>query len=549
MGDFVAKFSIRQRLFFGFGVVLILLIVGLLLQLNTINSLGSTVDKMYRHPLTVTRASGLSYIELLKIHRGMKDLSKAESLEQINALQQKIAEYEKEAFKQLAIVEQRILGQEGQQIVDNTITLFKQWKPIREKVIDQSLQGNKEAAFNITRNEGAAHVSNLENRFKQMIDYAENKADGFYHGSRDRIDRAMTSGITTLVISVIIGFIVAILILISIVAPLDRLRRLMRDIARKADLTRRTHITSRCEVGAMAAAFDHMLQTMQKTVSDALTISVELNSSNKELNGKTRSIGSSIEQQYTEIEQVAAAMNQMSVANANVASNAEETLTAANTSSDLAGSGSAKVAQLKTEMEKLAASSISTTTLVEALKADADNVGNILDVIKGIAEQTNLLALNAAIEAARAGEQGRGFAVVADEVRTLAKRTQQSTEEIQNTIEKLQTGTTEVVTAIERNSHSIKDNVSHTQSIASSIEQMRCSMMDIAGMNATMASATLQQSKVSEDINRRVESISSLAKNAAQNSTDMLTTNDNLLELSHNLSSSMQHFTVASNTP
>jgi methyl-accepting chemotaxis protein len=192
----------------------------------------------------------------------------------------------------------------------------------------------------------------------------------------------------------------------------------------------------------------------------------------------------------------------------------------------------------------LAAEIESASEVIRNLEKDSNQIGSILDVIKGIAEQTNLLALNAAIEAARAGEQGRGFAVVADEVRTLASRTQESTEEIQSMIEKLQSGAKVAVSVMSDSRKYADDSVSHAKSAGEALEMITQSISTITEMNTQIATAAEEQSAVSEEINGNIVNINHAAEEAAEGANSTSTESERLAEMAKELQLLVHQFKI-----
>jgi methyl-accepting chemotaxis protein len=214
-----------------------------------------------------------------------------------------------------------------------------------------------------------------------------------------------------------------------------------------------------------------------------------------------------VSSQKEETEQVATAMNQMTATVHDVARNAEEAAQAAQTADGKVESGQHVVRQSMARIEQLADSANSASSSIESLSAEIQNIGSVLNVIKSVAEQTNLLALNAAIEAARAGEQGRGFAVVADEVRALAKRTQQSTEEIERLVSALRSAAHASVQQIQSSGELVKLAVSDALQTESALGSIAAAVSLIQQMNQQIAAAAEEQSSVAEEINRSVTSI------------------------------------------
>jgi methyl-accepting chemotaxis protein len=195
-------------------------------------------------------------------------------------------------------------------------------------------------------------------------------------------------------------------------------------------------------------------------------------------------------------------------------------------------------------IEELAKEIGNASNVITNLEQDSENIGSVLDVIRGIAEQTNLLALNAAIEAARAGEQGRGFAVVADEVRTLASRTQQSTQEIQTMIERLQQGAHNAVDVMKASQSRTTDTVGHANKAGEALNSISNYVGDINDMNLQIASAAEQQSAVAEEINQNVVRITDIAQHTSDSMQEIASSSNDLAQLSSNLDTLVSNFKV-----
>ncbi|WP_420794105.1 methyl-accepting chemotaxis protein [Pseudomonas chlororaphis] len=222
-----------------------------------------------------------------------------------------------------------------------------------------------------------------------------------------------------------------------------------------------------------------------------------------------------VHKQMAEIDQVATAVHEMTATAQDVARNATQAAQAANHADQTASQGMRIVRDTSTAIGALAVEIGRAVGVVQTLAKDSENINAILIAIRGIAEQTNLLALNAAIEAARAGEQGRGFAVVADEVRNLAQKTQQATEEIQSMIQQLQQGTRDVVRVMEDSQNRTDESVQHAAKAAEALETITQAVSVINDMNTQIASAAEEQSAVAEDINRNVINIGQVANEVA----------------------------------
>ncbi|MGE8504400.1 methyl-accepting chemotaxis protein [Pseudomonas berkeleyensis] len=250
------------------------------------------------------------------------------------------------------------------------------------------------------------------------------------------------------------------------------------------------------------------------------------------------------QQQAQQMELVATAVNQVTYGVQDVAKNAEHASSEMHTAEEQASQGQQNIEASLRQIDQLSGTIDKAVEVIQSLASESTQIGSVLEVIRSIAEQTNLLALNAAIEAARAGEQGRGFAVVADEVRLLAQRTQQSTAEIQGMIERLQGNSEAAVKVIHDSSRASQLTVEQASQAGQSLEQIAQSLRNLTGLNASIASATLQQSHVVEDINQNVTQTAALAHNTAEAAEQSNAASQHLKQLADQLSRLLGQFRV-----
>ena len=341
------------------------------------------------------------------------------------------------------------------------------------------------------------------------------------------------------------GLLIAYLVSLGIVNPLKQTNLMLKDIAEgDGDLTKRVEVNSKDEIGELGRNFNTFVEKLQSIIDQIANAVNQLASSAEEMSAITEQTSAGISKQKAETEQVATAMNEMNATVHEVTRNAEQASEAAKQADNDATSGNQVVQDTISAIDGLAKEVESSAQVIESLKGDSENIGTVLDVIKAIAEQTNLLALNAAIEAARAGEQGRGFAVVADEVRTLAQRTQKSTTEIEGLINALQNGATNAMDMMTQSRDRANSTVEQAQKAGDSLAAITRAVETISEMNTQIASAATEQGAVAEDINRNVINIADVSEHTATASEQTASSSMELARLGEELRGMVSQFKV-----
>ncbi|MGS0676234.1 methyl-accepting chemotaxis protein [Shewanella sp. 125m-1] len=392
---------------------------------------------------------------------------------------------------------------------------------------------------------GASPFANkARTTFKSLADSVEN--------ARNHIQNAALTSMSNMRLQ-LIGFTLGcfgiaglILLFVSraILRSIEDMKFSITSIEAESDLTRRIKITSQDELGQLSRSFNLMLDKFQTSLQGVAETSSALAESSQGMAEITADAANSVQTQRDELEMVATAMNEMTATVVEVAKNANDAADAAAQTDGQSQAGLAVVNSTVEAIESLAVGIERASQVVKDLEHDSHQIGSILDVIKGIAEQTNLLALNAAIEAARAGEQGRGFAVVADEVRTLASRTQESTEEIQVMIEKLQGGAKLAASAMSDSRQYVDDSVSHARGAGEALQSIVSAIATITDMNTQIATAAEEQSTVSEEINTNIVNISHAAEQTANGTNISSQESENLAHMAKRLSVLVQEFKI-----
>ena len=344
-------------------------------------------------------------------------------------------------------------------------------------------------------------------------------------------------------IAIALGLLVAALVARGIVRPIRVAVDAMRDIAAgEGDLTRRLEERGRNEVAELGQAFNQFAEKERRLDSEVAGSTSQVAAAAEEMSAITDEFNRDVAQQRHEIEQVATAMNEMTATVQDVARNAAQAAASAQAADREAQQGQQVVHETVSSIESVSVEVEHTASAIQRLEADSQSISAVLEVIRGVAEQTNLLALNAAIEAARAGEQGRGFAVVADEVRTLASRTQQSTLEIQQVIEQLQSGARNAAEVMHRGRAQVDSSVLQAQQAGSSLTSITSAVASISDMNVQIASAAEQQSAVSDEISQNVVNINQVADRVTESASQTAQASSQLAHLAAGLQTLVGQF-------
>ncbi|MBP0948437.1 methyl-accepting chemotaxis protein [Pseudomonas alliivorans] len=398
-------------------------------------------------------------------------------------------------------------------------------------------------AFKATTVEAATVRKDLTTQGATIVKLGDELYDLQMKLGDDDTAQARNLQIGCILLVLILGIVAAVIITRQITRPLQETLAIVDRIA-SGDLTHTAVITRRDELGVLQQGIQRMGATLRDLISGIRDGVTQIASAAEELSAVTEQTSAGVNSQKVETDQVATAMHEMSATVHEVARNAEQASVAAADADKEARAGDKVVGEAIGQIERLAAEVVRSSDAMTVLEQESDKIGKVMDVIKAVAEQTNLLALNAAIEAARAGEAGRGFAVVADEVRGLAQRTQQSTEEIESLVAGLQNGTRQV-SEIMLGSRTLTDSsVELTRKAGVSLESITRTVSNIQAMNQQIAAAAEQQSSVADEISRSIVNVRDVSEQTAEASEETAASSVELARLGGQLQMLVSHFRV-----
>ena len=452
-------------------------------------------------------------------------------LEKLDEVKQEISEAREDAKVAL----DRMMGAEL--IADNDVNNLKRRQQAFAQRLDEVLRLLEKGPVQ------AQQLAAFQEEIHLLLDFLEKleqSADGKVETETAGVADTIATSHTIILVAVILSLAICALIyfaaLSGFVQPLRRIHGSLVELASgNGDLTVRLASQSRDEVGELAAAFNRFVDKLHTSISRVASIDGSLQAAVSRMRQAIDTNTQNSDRQFDEIQSIATAMNEMTATFQEVASNAETTARSTRDTQTQCAGVQKSFAQTIRAMETLSTTIQGSAAAVNKLLGDSQNIGSVLDVIKSIAEQTNLLALNAAIEAARAGEQGRGFAVVADEVRTLAQRTQNSTQEIESMISQLQEQAQMTAKDMNQCREQTDTVMGAARSANESLNAINQSVDNINQMNIQISSAVEEQTAVSEDIARNTEQIKNLSESSKKASDQLVATRADMSDLSGDL--------------
>ncbi|WP_074752616.1 methyl-accepting chemotaxis protein [Pseudomonas abietaniphila] len=428
-------------------------------------------------------------------------------------------------------------------LLDNLERSVATYSSILDQVIEKIEARQAADAYTVLSEQLAPEGSKLDGHLRALIAYSQQGADAAARDAATLYERTQLIVVAIIVASLILTLVLAMALTRSIVRPIQQALGVARTIA-SGNLTTPIVHQGKDESAQLLAALATMQDNLRATIRGISDSSQQLASAAEEMSSVMEESTRSLQAQNDEIELAATAVTEMSAAVDEVASNAVSTSEASKASDADSQHGHQQVTETIESIQGLVSEVMHASTQAQGLATQAQDISKVLEVIRGIAGQTNLLALNAAIEAARAGEAGRGFAVVADEVRSLAQRTQDSTQEIEEMISGIQTGTQDTVGAMQNSASRAEQTLQRASGAGQALEKITAAISQINQRNLVIASAAEQQSLVAREVDRSLVSIRDLSTQTAAGATQTSAASQELSRLAVDLNGLVTRFVL-----
>lgn len=439
------------------------------------------------------------------------------------------------------VYEKLIESSEERSTYNEYVGLLGQYHQIEERMKSLSRANQTDELRTLLNTELLNNSEQVNAVLNRLLEINNTMANDTNQQAKDQYDLAFNLVVGLLVVATALTLLFAWLLTRSITVPIAQALEAAEEVA-EGNLTRPITVDGDDEAGRLLAAMAKMQNKLRDTLQRIAGSATQLASAAEELNAVTDESARGLTQQNNEIEQAATAVNEMTSAVEEVARNAVSTSEASRNATTSAGDGRDLVQETVTAIERMSADVQATASLIGDLANESRDIGKVLDVIRGLADQTNLLALNAAIEAARAGEAGRGFAVVADEVRALAHRTQQSTSEIERMIGSIQTGTEHAVDSMRNSTERAESTLNIAKGAGMSLDTINTAIVEINERNLVIASAAEEQAQVAREVDRNLVNIRDLSVQSATGASQTSAASSELSRLAVDLNGMVGRF-------
>ena len=535
--------NIAPRALLGFsliGALMLALGIFALNQMGQIRKAGESIEQI--SVPSITNLDQLTQLTLRLRTLSYRLLLNREAETQQNTLQL-LAQRNAQIDEARRAYEPLIEGTDERNAYNQYVQLLTQYRQFESQMESLSQRGEIDALRNLINRELLDNSEQINAVTDRLVKINTDQTRLTNQTAAAQYDSAFTLVIVLLVAATALTLLCALLLTRSIVKPIDEALHAAEQIA-EGNLTQPIHAVGTDEAARLLQAMAKMQTKLRDTLQQIAGSATQLASAAEELNAVTDESARGLQQQNNEIQQAATAVTEMTSAVEEVARNAVSTSEASKEATRSAGDGRDLVMETVSAIERMSADVQGTAELIGNLAGESRDIGKVLDVIRGLADQTNLLALNAAIEAARAGEAGRGFAVVADEVRALAHRTQQSTSEIERMIGSIQGGTEQAVNSMRNSTERAESTLSIARGAGLSLDTITTAVAEINERNLVIASAAEEQAQVAREVDRNLVNINDLSVQSATGAHQTSAASAELSRLAVDLNSLVARFSV-----
>lgn len=537
------KMNIAPRAFLGFALIGALMLTLGVFALSQMSKIRNAGDQIFQ--ISVPSIQSLDRLTDESIR--LRVLSYRLLINREADLQQKNLELfalrNKEIGDAQAIYEKLMDSPEERSAYGQYVQLLTQYRRLEDRMKDLSRAGKVDELSALINSETLDNSVQMNAALAKLVEINGQQLRETNQAAANEYSSAFNLVVGVLIVSTILTLLFAWLLTRSITQPISAALEAAETIA-EGNLTRPIKVDGTDEAGRLLQAMQKMQENLRDTLVRISGSATQLASAAEELNAVTDESARGLTQQNNEIEQAATAVNQMTSAVEEVARNAISTSDASKNATTSAGDGRDLVMETVSAIERMSGDVQSTADMIGNLANESRDIGKVLDVIRGLADQTNLLALNAAIEAARAGEAGRGFAVVADEVRALAHRTQQSTSEIERMINSIQGGTEHAVNSMRNSTERTESTLSIAKGAGLALDTINTAIVEINERNLVIASAAEEQAQVAREVDRNLVNIRDLSVQSSEGAKQTSAASNELTRLAVDLNGMVARFVI-----
>jgi methyl-accepting chemotaxis protein len=533
--------NIAPRAFLGFAVIGALMLILGIFSLTQMSNIRQSGDVIARDSVPSIR----SLDKMIDTSVRLRVLSYRLLVNRDPAVQQKTLDAMTARFQQMgiaqAVYEKLITGDEEKATYNEFLQLLSQYRQFEDRMRGYSRDDKLDELGKMLNTELQQNSDQMNVVLSKLVEINGKQSEAANNHAADQYSSAFNMVVVLLIVATVLTLLFAWLLTNSITRPISQALTAAETIA-EGNLTHPVKVDGTDEAGRLLAAMHKMQEKLRDTLQSISGSADQLASAAEELNAVTDEGARGLARQNDEIEQAATAVNEMTSAVEEVARNAISTSDASKNATSSAGDGRDLVQETVSAIERMSSDVQATADLVGNLAEESRDIGKVLDVISGLADQTNLLALNAAIEAARAGEAGRGFAVVADEVRALAHRTQQSTSEIERMIGSIQGGTEKAVGSMRNSTERAASTLSIAKGAGLALDTINTAIVEINERNLVIASAAEEQAQVAREVDRNLVNIRDLSAQSSDGASQTSAASGELTRLAVDLNGLVSRF-------